>query len=101
MGFKMNKFNVSNDIVPISEFKSSISKWLTSVQNTGHPLVITQNGRPAGVLLSPAEYDELIYKKMFIESVNKGLADVESGDVYSTEELRQELHKRRVQRNSK
>jgi len=97
----MHKFNVSNDIIPIGEFKSSISKWLTSVRSTGHPLVITQNGRPAGVLLSPAEYDELIYKKMFIESVNKGLADVESGDIYSTEELRQELHKRRLQRNSK
>lgn len=96
----MNKFNVSNDIIPVGEFKSSISKWLKSVQNSGHPLVITQNGRPAGVLLSPAEYDELIYKKMFIESVNKGLADVESGDVYSTEELRQELQKRRILRNS-
>ncbi len=97
----MKNFNISNDIVPIGEFKSGISKWLKSVQNSGHPLVITQNGRPAGVLLSPSEYDELIHKSFFIDSVNRGLADAESGSVFTTEELKEELEKRRVQRDSK
>ncbi len=96
----MKLLNISNDIVPIGEFKSSLSKWLKKIRNTGHPLVITQNGRPAGVLLSPSEYDELVYKKHFIDSVNRGLSDVESGNVYSTKELKKELDKRR-QRGTK
>ncbi len=96
----MKQFNISKDIVPISEFKSSLSKWLKNIQNTGHPLVITQNGRPAGVLLSPAEYDELVYKKHFLDSVNRGISDAESGNVYSTKELKKELDKRR-QRGTK
>lgn len=96
----MKQLNISKDIVPISEFKSSLSKWLKNIQNTGHPLVITQNGRPAGVLLSPSEYDELVYKRHFLDSVNRGISDAESGNVYSTKELKKELDKRR-QRGSK
>lgn len=97
----MNKLNVSNDIIPIGEFKISLSKWLKNVKNTGHPLVITQNGRPAGVLISPSEYDELVHKKLFLNSVNRGLSDIESGNVYSTKELKKELKERRAVRNSK
>ena len=98
MEHKMKQFNISKDIVPISEFKSSLSKWLKNIQNTGHPLVITQNGRPAGVLLSPSEYDELVYKRHFLDSVNRGISDAESGNVYSTKELKRELDKRRQRR---
>lgn len=95
----MRTFNVANDIIPIVEFKTSISKWFKSINKTGHPLIITQNGRPAGVLISPAEYDELIHKNLFIESVNKGLTDVENGHVLTTEELREKLKKKRILRD--
>jgi len=97
----MKSINISNDIIPIGEFKTSLSKWLKNVQNTGHPLIITQNGRPAGVVLSPSEYDELVHKKLFIDSVIRGLSDAESGNVYSTNELRVELNKRRDIKKSK
>ncbi len=95
----MEKFSVSNDIIPIGDFKAGLSKWLKSVQKTGHPLVITQNGHPAGVLLSPEEYDALVYQKLFIESVNRGISDAESGAVYSTDELRKKLKDRRAERH--
>ena len=71
----MKHLTISNDIIPIGEFRTSLSKWLKNVQDTGHPLIITQNGRPAGVLLSPSEYDKLIHRKLFIDSVNRGLSD--------------------------
>ena len=92
----MNNLNVSTDIIPIGELKKKLSQYLTNVHTTGHPLVITKNGKPAGVLISPAEYDELVYKKLFIESINRGLSDVESGNVYSTIEVKEELQKRRA-----
>jgi prevent-host-death family protein len=93
----MKIISVSNDIVPIGKFKTSISKWFKSVHDTGHPLIITQNGKPAGVLLSPSEYDELVYKRAFLDSINKGIADAESGKIYNSEELKGELRKRRKQ----
>ena len=97
----MKTFNVSSDIIPIGEFKTRLSKWFKNINETGHPLIITQNGRPAGVLISPPEYDELIHKKLLIDSVNRGLSDVEKGDVYTTQELKDELNKRRATGKSK
>jgi antitoxin YefM len=84
----MKTISVSNDIVPIAEFKTSISKWFRSLQNTGRPLIITQNGKPAGVLLSPNDYDDLVYRKSFLDSVDRGILDADSGKIYSTEEIR-------------
>jgi len=87
----MTKLSVSDDIVPVGEFKTSISKYLKTLNDTGHPLIITQNGRPAGVLVTPNEYDNLVYKDQFVSSVNRGLKDIESNDSYTTEQIEKEL----------
>ena len=97
----MNKLNISNDIIPVAEFKTSISKYLKSLKETGHPLVITQNGRPAGVLITPNEYDSLTYQHLFSKSVNQGLKDIESGDSFTTDELKDKIKSVRALRNTK
>jgi antitoxin YefM len=84
----MKTISISNDIVPIAEFKTSISKWFKNIKNTGHPLIITQNGKPAGVLLSPSDYDELVYRRSFLDSIGRGISDADSGRTYSTEEIK-------------
>jgi len=91
----MKYINVSSDIIPIGEFKSSMSKWLNTAKETGHPLIITQNGRPAAVLLSPEEFDNLQYNKLIVDSVARGISDVESGKIFDTEQLREQMNKRR------
>ena len=91
----MKIMSIANDIVPIGKFKTNLSKWFESVQKSGHPLVITQNGKPAGVLLSPSEYDEMVYKQAFLDSIHKGIDDADSGKVYDAEKLKTELAKRR------
>jgi antitoxin YefM len=93
--YPMKTISIKNDIVPIAQFKASISKWFRSLQSTGHPLIITQNGKPAGVLLSPNDYDELVYKKSFLDSVERGISDIERGRTYRTEEIRAALTARR------
>jgi len=91
----MRTISISNDIIPIAEFKTNISKWFKTLQTSGHPLIITQNSKPAGVLLSASDYDELVYRKSFLDSVERGLADADNGRTQSTDELRRALHARR------
>jgi PHD/YefM family antitoxin component YafN of YafNO toxin-antitoxin module len=59
-------------------------------------VIITQNGKPAGVLLSPDDYDELVYRRSFLDSVGRGIADADSGRTYSSKELRVALASRRT-----
>ena len=91
----MKAISISHDIVPIAEFKTNISKWFKTLQTSGHPLIITQNSKPAGVLLSASDYDELVYRKSFLDSVERGLADLENGRTQTTDELRMALQARR------
>ena len=49
-------------------------------------------------MVNLAEYDNLTYKSLFIESVNKGLNDIESGEFYRTEELKEKIKSVRVSR---
>ena len=92
----MKQINISNDIVPVAEFKVQISKYLNNIRSTGRPMVITQNGKPAGVLLSPDDFDELVYQKSLIESISRGLSDIQNGNIFTTDELRADLEKRRA-----
>ncbi len=87
----MKPLSIADGIVPIAEFKKSISKWFNNLRNTGHPLIITQNGKPSGVLMSPRDYDELVYRKSFLDSIGRGISDAESGRTYRTEEVKEVL----------
>ena len=92
----MKNILVANDIVPVGQFKSGLAKYLKEIQNKRNSLIITQNGKPAGVLISPSEFDDLRQTKLFIDSISRGLADSEKGEVLSTAKLRSELQKTRT-----
>jgi prevent-host-death family protein len=83
----MARLRVSEDIVTVSDFKAQASEWLRRVTGSGHPLVITQNGKPAGVLLSPAAFDELSERQQFLAAVQEGMADEQAGRSHTTEEV--------------
>ena len=48
----------------------------------------------------PSQKDMLTYQRLFLDSVNRGIADVEAGNIYTTDELKVELEKRRLMRQS-
>ena len=87
----MKEVQVSDGIVPLGEFKAQAAKLLNRLGESGEPMVITQNGRPAGVLLSPREFDLKQERQRFLESVAAGLADAEAGRVIDTTEFRKRL----------
>jgi len=96
----MKEVQISNGIVPLGEFKAQAARLLKRIGESNQPLVITQNGRPAGVLLSPREYDRMQERERFLESIAAGLADAESGRVMKTRELRERLRGWRTDRDA-
>ena|SRR5215204_1181156 len=89
----MKPLQLSEDILPLGEFKTQASRVLRQLRSSGRPVVITQNGRPAAVLISPEDFDELHERARFIAAVNEGLADVEAGRVFEDEEVDRILEK--------
>lgn len=95
----MKAVQVSDGIVPLGEFKSQAAKILKRLGESGQPMVITQNGRPAGVLISPQEFDRFQERQRFLESIAAGLADAEAGRVLETAALKKRLRLRRTERS--
>ncbi|MBU0475316.1 MAG: type II toxin-antitoxin system Phd/YefM family antitoxin [Bacteroidetes bacterium] len=91
----MKDILVASDIIPVGQFKSGLAKCLKEIQNKRNFLIITQNGKPTGVLISPSEFDELRQTKLFVDSISRGLSDSEKGEILSTSQLRSELQKTR------
>ncbi len=98
---QMKAVKFSEDIVPIGEFKSQSAQWLAKVRKSGQPIVITQNGKPAGILISPAEYDHMREKELFIKSVKEGLVDADDGRVIAISKVKAELNQRRKSKGRK
>lgn len=87
----MKPMRYAQDIVPVGRFKGQAGRWLQRATETGRPVLITQHGRPAGILLSPLEFDRLQERQRFLESIAAGIADAEAGRTLSTAELRRSL----------
>ena len=79
----MSVIRVSENFVPISEFKAQAAAWLRKLVESGAPVVVTLKGKPAGVLLSPQAFDDLTEQARFVAAVSEGTADAEAGRVQS------------------
>ena len=86
--------HVSEDIIAIAEFKAHLSETVRGLGKRGRPVVVTQNGKPAAVLLSPAAFDRLAHGANFVAAVTEGLADVEGGRVIANADLGKLLDER-------
>lgn len=95
----MQPIRVSSDIISVSEFKAKASDLLKKLKTSRQPLIITQNGKAAGVVLSPAAFDELTERTRFLTAVEEGLADAEAGRLHDHAAVAAEM--REVYRTTK
>jgi len=90
----VSAFQVAEDIVPIGELKAHLSEKIRDLRGSGRPLVITQNGKVAAVLLAPEEFDRLTNQARFVAAVQEGLEQLETGRIVSHAELGRRLDAR-------
>ena len=90
----MRSVRISEDFVPVSELKAQTAECLKKLAESNTPMVVTQNGRPAGVLLSPQAFDELTERARFFEAVDEGLADADAGRVHAHADVANRLKAR-------
>ncbi len=96
----MRAFQLSTDVVSIGELKAQAAQILQRVNRDRCPIVITQHGKPRGVLVSPEDFDWMAERVRFVSGVDKGLEDVGAGRVIEDDELDEALEKA-IKRGSK
>lgn len=84
----MKAINTEHDIVPIGEFKAKAAKILKELKGNDNPVIVTQNGRAAAVVLSPKAFDDIRERNRILEAIAEGMADAEAGDMIEHESIR-------------
>lgn len=56
----MARARLDEDIRPLSEFRANAATFVDQVRKTKRPMVLTQRGHSAAVLLDVAEYEQLV-----------------------------------------
>ena len=87
----MKPVDAAEDIVSLNDFKARASELFRQLREGQRPFIITLNGKPAAVLITPEEFDRMRERDRFAEAVSAGLADSAAGRVIDDEELGAEI----------
>ena len=83
--------------VPFTEARARLTELLDEVNDRHEHIVITRNGRAAGVILSSDEYEalaetlEVLQDRELVDALAESEADVQEGRLHSLDEVKRQL----------
>ena len=75
------------DIIPVSDLRQDAAKVLKRVRDSREPLVITQRGRAAAVMLSVEAYESSERDKELLRLLAQGEREIEAGEGYDLDSI--------------
>jgi prevent-host-death family protein len=90
----MNRIKLDKDIQPLSEFRSKTAFYFDKVKKTKRPLIITQNGKSAAILLDVSEYEAMVDKIEVLEDIKIAEEQINNGFGISHEKVKKKFLKR-------
>ena len=76
----MQRILLNEDIHPLSEFRANVAAFIDKVRQTKRPLLITQHGKSAAVMLDVAEYEKLLQKLELLTDIQIAESQIERGE---------------------
>jgi len=73
------------DIIPVSDLRQGAAKILKQLKDSKEPLIITQRGRAAAVMLSVETFERSEHDKELLRLLAKGEREIEIGEGYDLE----------------
>lgn len=90
----MPLFRPSTDVRPITDFRANASAVIEQVQETRRPVILTQHGHSAAVLLDVEVYERMLDEIDFLRAVNIGQAQMRAGETIPHEDIEAHIRKR-------
>lgn len=78
-----------DQITPISELRAHLPEVVDAVRRTRKRCIITRQGKPVGVIVSPEELEtlEILADPDLIKSLIRAESDIKAGRLYSHREV--------------
>ena len=75
------------EIIPVSDLRQDAATILKRVQDSQQPLVITQRGRAAAIMLSVEAYERLAHTRDLLSLLVRGEQEIATGAGYYLDEV--------------
>ena len=75
------------EIIPVSDLRQDAATILKRVQNSEQPLVITQQGRAAAIMLSVEAYERLAHNQDLLSLLARGEREIATGVGHGLDEV--------------
>lgn len=75
----MSNVKPSRDIQPVTAFRANAAQFIEQVQTTGEPVILTQHGRGAAVLLDVESYEGMLDELALLRDVRTAEQQVAAG----------------------
>lgn len=75
------------DIVPITDLRQDAAAALKRIKSSRQPVVITQRGRPAAILLSLESYERSEHERQILRLLVRGEQEIKAGKGFDLGEV--------------
>jgi antitoxin YefM len=90
----MSRLRPTTDVRPVTEFRANTSAVIEQMHSTGRPVILTQHGRSAAVLLDPGVYESLIDEVELLRDLAISEAQIVAGQVVPHEEVERRMREK-------
>ena len=91
---RTTRIHLDRDIKPVSEFRANAAGLINQMKTSGRPLVLTQRGHAAAVVLDVTEYERLVSEIELLRDVREAEDQVAAGGFLSNRKAKAELRTR-------
>lgn len=85
------KAKLTEDVIPVTDFRTNAAELLQKIKKTRRPLILTQHGRSAAVVEDMKEYEDRLERLELLEAIVRGLQAAEKGELVSHEEAMRQV----------
>lgn len=90
----MPRLKPSRDVQPVTEFRANAAQFIEQVRTTGEPLILTQHGQSAAVLIDVAGYEAMLDELELLRDVQVAERQVANGKGRSQSAVAKSLRSR-------
>ena len=87
----MQRIQLDEDIQPLSEFRANVASFIDKIQKTKRPLVITQRGKSAAVMLAVSEYEHLLDRLELLTDIQVAENQLNKGEGINHEDVKNQI----------
>ena len=84
----MYRIRLDQDVRPLSEFRANAASLIQEVQKSQRPLVLTQRGHSAAVVLGVSDYEKMVSELELLRDVRLAEQQLDDGQGIPQDEAR-------------